>query len=65
MRMLGVYSGLSHTEWYSGSGTMRYKMKQYITSWMKVHLDGNTAYQTYLNGAEHHASWFTSFSHLP
>ena len=64
-RMLGVYSGLSHTEWYSGSGTMRYKMKQYITSWMKVYLDGNTAYQTYLNGANHQASWFTSYTYVP
>ena len=64
-RMLGVYTGLTHGDWYSGTGTIRYKMKQYITSWMKVYLDGNSAYQPYLNGANHQASWFTSYTYVP
>ena len=64
-RLLAVYSGLSHTEWYSGSGSMRYKMKQYTTSWMKVYLNGNTGYQAYLNGANHQASWFTTYNYVP
>jgi hypothetical protein len=61
-KLLAIYSGLTHTEWYSGSGTNRYKMKQYITSWMKVHLDGNTGYQAYINGANHQAGWFTTYT---
>jgi predicted dienelactone hydrolase len=64
-RMLAIYSGLSHTEWYSGSGSMRYKMKQYITAWMKVYLDGNSGYQTYINGSLHQSSWFSSFTYVP
>lgn len=64
-RLLAIYSGLSHTEWYSGSGSNRYKMKQYITAWMKVHLDGNTDYQAYINSSNHQPSWFTTFTLAP
>ena len=61
-RLLAIYSGLSHTEWYSGSGSNRYKMKQYITAWMKVHLDGNADYLQYITGSSHQASWFSTFT---
>jgi dienelactone hydrolase len=64
-RLLAIYSGLSHTEWYSGSGSMRYKMKQYITAWMKLHLDGNTGYQAYISGASHQAGWFSTYTYDP
>jgi predicted dienelactone hydrolase len=64
-RMLAIYSGLTHTEWYSGSGPNRYKMKQYITAWMKVYLDANSGYQTYLNGSGHQASYFTTYTYKP
>jgi predicted dienelactone hydrolase len=64
-RLLAIYSGLSHTEWYSGSGSNRYKMKQYITAWMKIHLNGNTGYQAYINGASHQSSWFSTYTYDP
>ncbi|HKU41022.1 MAG TPA: hypothetical protein VJR89_22825 [Polyangiales bacterium] len=64
-RLLAIYNGLSHTEWYSGSGSNRYKMKQYITAWMKVYLDDDPSYQMYLNGSAHQASWFSRYTYVP
>jgi Dienelactone hydrolase family len=64
-RVIAVYSGLQHLPWTSSSGTYHPRIKQYITSWMKVYLDGDASYQVYINGANHNASWFSRFTYVP
>jgi len=42
--------------------------KTLVTSWMKLYLDGDSAYQTHLDGAEHDRhlaeDWFTRFEYV-
>lgn len=64
-RVLAVYSGLDHLTWVSSSSSLHPRLKQYITSWMKVHLNGDAYYQKYLNGASHNAAWFSKYSYVP
>jgi hypothetical protein len=64
-RLLAIYSGLSHLPWVSSSGTHHPRIKQYVTSWMKVYLDANSGYQKYINGTSHTPSWFSTFSYVP
>jgi hypothetical protein len=64
-RLLAIYSGLSHSTWTNSSSADHPHIKQYITSWMKVYLDGNAGYQTYINGARHNGSWFSTFNYVP
>jgi hypothetical protein len=40
-------------------------MKQYITSWMKVYLEGDAYYQKFVNGTSHNASWFSKYTYVP
>jgi hypothetical protein len=64
-RLLAIYSGLSHTTWVSSSSTHHPRIKQYVTSWMKVYLDANSGYQKYINGTSHNPSWFSTFTYVP
>jgi hypothetical protein len=64
-RLLAIYSGLSHLPWVDSSGTHHPRIKQYVTSWMKVYLSGDANYQKYVNGTNHNASWFSSFNYTP
>jgi len=52
-RLLAIYQGLDHEEWTDPAGSHIPAMKHYIISWMKVYLDGNSAYQTYIDGTEY------------
>jgi hypothetical protein len=58
-RTLAYFEGISHTDWYGSSGNYRDRMKTYITSWMKVYLDNNSAYGSYIQGNQ---GWFFAFA---
>jgi dienelactone hydrolase len=68
-RTLGYFSGFAHTDWMTGStaNSNGNRAKKYITAFMKYHLDGDSAYYTYLYGAEHtidmNAGWFYGYAH--
>ncbi len=68
-RTFGRFYGMSHTDWMTGSTANSYgnKAKKYITAFMKYHLDDDSAYQTYLYGAEHQKdidnNWFYGYAH--
>ena len=67
-RTLGYFQGFAHTDWMTGStpNSNGNKAKKYITAFMKYHLDGDAAYETYLYGAEHtkdmNAGWFYKYA---
>ena len=67
-RTLGYFQGFAHTDWMTGSyaNSNGNKAKKYITAFMLYHLDGNTAYETYLYGAEHtkdmNNNWFYKYA---
>ena len=68
-RALTTFRGASHLDWInSGSDTQHARFKTLITSWMKVYLDNDSAYQTHLDGAEHDRhlaeDWFTRFEYV-
>lgn len=56
------YSGASHGDWYGSSGSYRDRFRTYVTGWMKVYLDGDTSYQSYIDGNQ---SWFAEYIHYP
>lgn len=58
-RTYAEYTGLSHLEWVSADATTRDRLKTYITSWMKVYLDGDTTYEEYIDGNQ---DWFDEFA---
>ncbi len=58
-RTFAYFNYVSHLDWMGSSGSYRDRMKTYITSWMKVYLDGNTGYNTYLAGTQ--SGWFYEF----
>jgi dienelactone hydrolase len=64
-RVLAIYSGLDHLTWVASSSSLHPRLKQYVTSWMKVYLYGDTYYQKYLNGTSHNASWFNMYTYVP
>jgi len=61
-RTYANFNGFTHFDWYGNTSTTttRNKQKTYITSWMKVYLDGNTGYASYINGSQ--LLWFYEFS---
>ena len=68
-RALTTFRGASHLDCInSGSATQHARFKTLITSWMKLYLDGDSAYQTHLDGAEHDRhlaeDWFTRFEYV-
>ncbi|MBP7342813.1 MAG: hypothetical protein KA957_10905 [Syntrophaceae bacterium] len=68
-RTLGYFNGFAHTDWMTGTSYNTYnnRAKKYITAFMKYHLEGDAAYQTYLYGTEHNkdmsANWFYGYAH--
>lgn len=65
-RTLMYFLGMDHMVFTStGNATQKARSSKYITAFMKYHLDGNSAYRTYLYGAEHKkdASWFYGYAH--
>ena len=59
-RTLAYFDGFSHLTWVDGgNSTSQSRAKTYITSWMKVYLDGDTAYSIYIDG---HQDWFYAFA---
>lgn len=68
-RALTTFRGATHLDWInSGSATQHARFKTLVTAWMKVYLDGDSAYQTHLDGAEHSRhlaeDWFTRFEYV-
>lgn len=68
-RALTTFRGASHLDWInSGSATQHARFKTLVTAWMKVYLDGDSTYQTHLDGAEHSRhlaeDWFTRFEYV-
>lgn len=68
-RALTTFRDASHLDWInSGSATQHARFKTLVTSWMKLYLDGDSAYQTHLDGAEHDRhlaeDWFTRFEYV-
>ncbi len=66
-RTLMYFQGMDHMVFTStGDATQKARSTKYITAFMKYHLDGNTAYETYLYGAEHtkdmNAGWFYGYA---
>lgn len=59
-RTYAEYSRASHTDWYGRSGSYRDRFQTYITGWMKVYLDRDTSYRTYINGSQ---SWLSDYVH--
>lgn len=51
-RTLAYFDGVAHTDWYGSSGSRRDRMKTYITSWMKVYLDGDSSYEDSIDGGQ-------------
>ena len=69
-RALATYRGATHLDWIgSGNKTRQVRFKTMITSWLKVHLVGDSAYATYLDvdGVEHKkqiaADWYTRYEY--
>jgi dienelactone hydrolase len=68
-RALTTFRGASHLDWInSGNATRHARFKTLITAWMKLYLNGDTAYATYLDGAAHSEhlteDWFTRFEYV-
>jgi len=68
-RALATFNGASHLDWIdTGNKTQQARFKTLITSWMKVYLDGDSEYFTYLDGAEHDKqlaeSWYTRYEYV-
>jgi dienelactone hydrolase len=69
-RALATYRGATHLDWIgSGNKARQARFKTMITSWLKVHLVGDSAYATYLDvdGVEHKkqiaADWYTRYEY--
>ena len=68
-RALTTFRSASHLDWInSGDATQHARFKTLVTSWMKLYLDGDSTYQTHLDGAEHDRhlaeDWFTRFQYV-
>ena len=68
-RALTTFRDATHLDWINtGNTTRQARLKTLVTSWLKVYLDGNTDYATYLDGAEHNRhlaeDWFTRFEYV-
>lgn len=68
-RALTTFRGASHLDWINGgNATQHARFKTLVTSWLKVYLDGDSAYSTYLDGTEHDQQlaedWFTRFEYV-
>ena len=61
------FTGVGHDDFYSitASSTNQTRIKNLVTSFLKVNLAGDTSYQGYLNGAQRNASWFTNYEYRP
>lgn len=57
-RTYAEFSGVAHLAWVSGSDEEKIKFMTYITSWMKVYLDGDESYSEYIDGNQ---DWFNDF----
>ena len=68
-KTLAYFNGFAHTDWMTGTyaNSNGNKAKKYITAFMKHHIDGDSAYQTYLYGTENAKDkakgWFFSYRH--
>ncbi len=67
-RTFMVFYGVDHWTFINtGAEPYQSRVFKYITAFMKYHLDGNTAYQTYLYGAEFNndfnAGWYLRYTH--
>ncbi len=56
-RTLAYFSGVTHLDW-NNYGSYQDRFKTYVTSWMKVYLDGDTSYKAYIDGSQ---NWFYDF----
>jgi hypothetical protein len=61
-RTYAEYRSASHTDWYGLTGSYRDRFKTYVTSWMKVYLDGDENYRSFIDGSQ---DWFADFIHNP
>ncbi len=61
-RTLVNYRRARHLDWVGRSGNYRDRFQTYITSWMKVYLDRDASYQSYIDGYQ---DWFDEFVHYP
>lgn len=60
-RTLAYFNGFGHLSWFPGATQQDHdKALTHIVSWMKVYLDGDTSYASYLDGSE---DWFFQFEH--
>ncbi len=57
-RTYAEFTSIGHMEWVSGSDENQDKFKTYITSWMKVYLDGDDSYSEFIDGNQ---GWFDDF----
>ena len=70
-RGLAEVRGANHNDFYStfASSSQQTRFKTLTTAWLKVYLNGDTSYQTYLNGTEHNrnvsAGWYTQYEYRP
>ncbi|MES2818346.1 MAG: dienelactone hydrolase family protein [Pseudomonadota bacterium] len=68
-RALTTFRGATHLDFInSGNTTRQARFKTLVTAWLKVYLDGDSEYATYLDGAEHNRhlaeDWFTRFEYV-
>lgn len=60
-RTLAYFNGFGHMVWWNkGDPTAHERALTYIVSWMKVHLNGDSRYEAYLDGTQ---DWFYRFEH--
>ncbi len=60
-RTLCYFNGFGHMVWWNkGDPTAHDKAWTYIVSWMKVYLNGDTRYESFIDGSQ---PWFFQFKH--
>jgi hypothetical protein len=60
-RTLAYFNDVQHVDWYTANGSYRDRFKTYITSWMKVYLNNDNTFSSYIDG--HQQDWFFAFAH--
>jgi dienelactone hydrolase len=59
-RSMVILNKAAHLDWMN-DGKYQDRFKTYITAWMKVHLNGETDYETFIKGSE---EWVRDFKHF-
>jgi dienelactone hydrolase len=60
-RTLAYFNGFGHMVWFPNGGEKEHNQAlTYIVSWMKVYLNGDNSYASYLDGSQ---NWFYKFEH--